>query len=55
MHQVFGVDDDAIVTEFIDNIICCQLPVNDLELQKLVDRLIRRHSHTYRKKSKNEC
>jgi len=26
---VFTVD-----TEFIDNIICCQLPVNDPELQK---------------------
>jgi len=39
----------------IDNSICCQLPVNDLELQKLVTRQIHRHSHTCRKKSKNEC
>jgi len=55
MHNVFGVDDDAIVTEFFDNIICHQLPVNDLELQKVVNRQIHWHSHTCRNKSKNEC
>jgi len=32
---VFKVGDNAIVTGFIDKIICCQLPVNDFELQKL--------------------
>ena len=32
---VFGVDDDAIVTDFIDQIISCKWPVDDLELQKL--------------------
>ena len=52
---VFGVDDDALVTDFIDQIITCQWPDNNPELQKLVNRQIHRHSHTCRKKSKNEC
>ena len=52
---VFGVDDDAIVTDFIDQIISCKWPVDYLELQKLVNRQIHRHSHTCRKKDKNEC
>ena len=52
---VFGVDDDALVTDFIDQIITCQWPGNNPELQKLVNRQIHRHSHTCRKKSKNEC
>jgi len=47
---VFTVD-----TEFIDNIICCQLPVNDPELQKMANRQIHRHFNTCRRKSKNEC
>ena len=51
---LFGVDDDSIVTEFIDSIICCQLLINDPELQKLVNRQFHRHSHTCRKKSKPE-
>ena len=29
---VFGVDDDAIVTNFIDQIISCKWPLDDLEL-----------------------
>ena len=50
---VFGVDDDALVTNFIDNIISCQWPDDNTELQKLVNGQIRRHSHTCKKKSKN--
>ena len=51
---VFEVDDDdAIVTDFIDQIISCKWPVDDLELQKLVNRQIHRHSHTCRKMNKN--
>ena len=52
---VFGVDDDSVVTDFIDQIITCQWPVDNPELEKLVNRQIHRHSHTCRKKSKNEC
>ena len=52
---VFGVDDDVLVTNFIDNIISCQWPDDNTELQKLVNRQIHRHSHTCKKKSKNEC
>ena len=52
---VFGVDDDVLVTNFIDNIISCQWPDNNTELQKLVNRQIHRHTHTCKKKSKNEC
>ena len=52
---VFGVDDDVLITNFIDNIISCQWPDDNTELQKLVNRQIHRHSHTCKKKSKNEC
>ena len=52
---VFEVHDDVLVTNFVDNIICCQWPDDDTELQKLVNRQIHRHSHTCKKKSKNEC
>ena len=52
---VFGVDDDDVVTDFIDQTISCKWPVNNRELQNLVNRQINRHSHTCRKKSKNEC
>ena len=52
---VLGVNDEAIVTDFIDQIISCKWPVDDLELQKLVNRQIHRHSQTCRKKNKNEC
>ena len=52
---VFGVDDDAIVTDFIDQIISCKWPVDDLELQKLVNRQIHRYPHTCRQKNKDEC
>ena len=45
MYQAFGVD-DAIAVEFTENSICCQLPVNDPKLQKLVNRQIQRHSHS---------
>ena len=49
---VFGVDNDALVTNFIDNIISCQWPDDNTELQKLVNRQIHRHSHTCKKKSR---
>ena len=52
---VFGVDDNTCVTDFINQIISCQWPVDDLELQKLVKRQFHSHSHTCKKKSKNEC
>ena len=52
---VFGVDDDAVVTDFIDNIISCQWPIDNQELHQLVKRQIHRHCHTCKKKSKNEC
>ena len=52
---VLGVDDDVLVTNFIDNIISCQWPDDNTELQKLVNRQIHGHSHTCKKKSKNEC
>ena len=52
---VFGVDDDMLVTDFIYIIISCHWPDDDAELQKLVNRQIHRHSHTCKKKSKNEC
>ena len=52
---VFGIDDDATVTTFIDQIVSCKWPIDDPQLQKLVNRQIHRHSHTCRKKSKSEC
>ena len=44
-----------LLLDLIDQIISCKEPVDDLELQKLVNRQIHRHSHTCRKKSKNKC
>ena len=52
---VFGIDDDATVTTFIDQIIGCKWPIDDPQLQKLMNRQIHRYSHTCRKMSKNEC
>ena len=54
MYQAFKVDDDAIVTEFIENSICCQLPVNDKKLQKLVSRQIHRHSYSLARNQRME-
>lgn len=51
----FGEDSDQEVTSFIDNIITCQKPSNDVDLLKLVNRQIHRHSHTCRKKLRSEC
>ena len=34
----FGEDSDQEVTSFIDNIITCQKPSNDVDLLKLVNR-----------------
>ena len=52
---VFGVDDEDLVTDFIDQIIKCQWPVDNPALQKLENRQIHRHYHTCRKKSNDEC
>lgn len=50
----FGKDSDGVVTSFIDNITSCEKPGNNPELSELVNRQIHWHSHTFRKKSKNE-
>jgi hypothetical protein len=49
---VFGVDKDEDVVNFIDQIITCTRPDNDIELFDLVNRQTHRHSHTCRKNSK---
>ena len=48
---VFGIDDDATVTTFIDQIVSCKWPIDDPQPQKLIHK----HSHACRKKSKSEC
>ena len=48
----FGKDSDAKVTSFIDKIITCQKPIDNLELLNLVNRQVHRHSHTCRKNTK---
>ena len=50
-----GKDNDKMVTAFIDKIITCEKPTNNSESLELVNRQIHEHSHTFRKKSKNEC
>ncbi|XP_028417946.1 uncharacterized protein LOC114542642 [Dendronephthya gigantea] len=52
---VFGVDKDEDVVAYIDSIITCNKPEDDLEILDLVNRQTHRHSHTCRKKSKNIC
>ena len=52
---VFGIDKDADVIAFIDQIITCSKPGYDTCLLELVNRQTHRHSHTCRKKSKNIC
>ena len=52
---VFGVNGDDTITAFIDNIISCQKPSNNIELRNLVNRQIHRHSHTCKKKPKRQC
>ena len=47
---VFGVDKDADVIGFIDQIITCSKPEHDTSLLELVNRQTHRHSHTCRKK-----
>ena len=51
----FGVDLDCDVVKFIDKVITCKKPTEDSDLLALVNRQVHRHSHTYRKKSKNVC
>ena len=51
----FGEDSDSIVTSFIDKIITREKPADNAELLELVNRQIHKHSHTCRKKSKNEA
>ena len=52
---IFGIDDDNEVISFIDSIITCQKPSGNLNLITLVNRQIHRHSHSCRKRKKNEC
>ena len=52
---VFGVDDDDLVTNFIDQMIKFQWPVDNPPLQKLVNRQIHIRYHASRKKSNSEC
>ena len=47
---VFGVDDDDLDTDFIDQIINCQWSDDNPELQKLVNRQIHRNYHICKKK-----
>ena len=51
----FGKDSDAKVTSFIDKIITCQKPIDNLELLNLVNRQVHRYSRTCRKNTKSEC
>ena len=46
----FGVDEDEVVSSFIDKIITCRKPDDDTTLLNLVNRQMHRHSHTCRKK-----
>ena len=43
---VFGVDKDEDVVAYIDSIITCRKPDNNMELLDLVCRQTHRHSHT---------
>ena len=45
----FQEDSDNDVTAFIDKIITCQKPIDNVELLNLVNRQVHRHSHTCRK------
>lgn len=52
---LFGINDDNEVISFIGSIITCQKPSGNLNLITLVNRQIHRHSHSCRKRKKNEC
>ena len=51
----FGVDFDGDVVKFIDKIITCEKPTEDIDLLALVNRQVHRHSHTCQKKLKSVC
>ena len=51
----FGEDFHCDVVSFIDKIITCEKPNENLELLALVNRQVHSHSHTCRKKSKSVC
>ena len=51
----FQEDSDNDVTAFIDKIITCQKPIDNVELLNLVNRQVHRHSHTCRKNTSSKC
>ena len=51
----FQAENDKELTAYIDKITTCHKPVDDPELQNLVNRQVHRHSHTCRKNTKSQC
>lgn len=51
----FQEDSDNDVTAFIDKIITCQKPIDNVELLNLVNRQVQRHSHACRKNTSSKC
>ena len=51
----FQEDSDNDVTAFIDKIITCQKPIDNVELLNLVNRQVHRHSHTCRENTSSTC
>ena len=51
----FQEDSDNDVTAFIDKIITCQKPIDNVELLNLVNRQVHRHSHTCRENTSSPC
>lgn len=52
---IFRTDDDEKVISYIDRIITCSQPTGNSDLLNLVNRQIHRHSHSCRKRNKDEC
>ena len=51
----FGEDIVEKVTCYIDKIITCQKPINNLELLNLINKYVHRHSHSCRKNTNSQC
>ena len=51
----FQEDSDNDITAFIDKIITCQKPIDNVELLNLVNRQVHRHSHTCHKNTSSKC
>ena len=51
----FQEDSDNDVTAFIDKIITCQKPIDNVELLNLVNRQVHRHSHKCHKNTSSKC